>query len=495
LASIPRKRRPATGLQLHKPIIYCGLVFLTLAINFPLFAQRADRLSEVKTVYIDSLGQSKRAADIREHLVRRLEHSSEIKVTSDMAKADALIKGTGQIWTVGEITLSPHSHSANETMLEGYLSVEVVGKGNQTLWSYLATPSKFPWGGLADDLAKQTVSRLLDDVKAKAQPQTAEPGKTVGATLHGAGATFPAPLYRKWIQSFEELHPDAHVSYDPVGSGQGILRVSAGQVEFGASEMPIPDEVLAKATRRLIQIPMVLGAVVPIYNVPGLRHRINFTPGILADIFLGKIKKWSAPEIRAVNREESLPDSDIVVVHRSDSSGTSFVWSDYLSKVSAEWKSSVGSGVTVRWPVGVGAAYNDGVAAAVQNTPNSIGYVELIYAIQHELSIAPVRNSAGQFVKADLSSVTEAARASSGVGSSFRPSITDPPRKSAYPIATYTWLLLPLPEDRNKREALLELVRWMLSSGQKSCSALGYAPLPADVAANALQSAERFLKD
>jgi phosphate transport system substrate-binding protein len=491
----PRKRHRATELRPRKPIVYYGIALLILAINLPLFAQRAARLPEVKTVYIDSLGQGKRAADIREHLVRRLEHSSEIKITSDIAKADAVIKGTGQIWAVGEITLSPHSHSANETMLEGYLSVEVVGKEGQTLWSYLATPSKFPWGGLADDLAKQIVSRLLDDVKAKAQPETSEPEKMVGATLHGAGATFPAPLYRKWIQSFEELHSDAHVYYDPVGSGQGILRVSAGQVEFGASEMPMSDETLAKTARRLIQIPMVLGAVVPIYNVPGLRHRINFTPGILADIYLGKIKKWSAPEIRAVNREISLPDAEIVVVHRSDASGTSFVWSDYLSKVSAEWKSSVGSGVNVRWPVGMGAAYNDGIAAAVQNTPNSIGYVELIYAIQHELSVAPVRNAAGQFVKADLASVTEAARASSGVGSNFRQSITDPMGKSAYPIATYTWLLLPLPEDKNKREALLELVRWMLSTGQKSCSALGYAPLPPDVAANALQSAERFLRD
>jgi phosphate transport system substrate-binding protein len=452
---------------------------------------------------------------MRDHLIRSLEHSHEIQVVAHRANADALLRGTGQIWSTGEVSLSPRSHSADEPVLEGYLSVEVIGKNDQTLWSYLATPGRFPWRGIEDNLARQVVSRLLDDIrKPSPQPEPSDlsASSTAVAVLKGAGATFPAPLYQKWLQSFEEIHPEVHITYEAVGSGEGIRRVSDGEVDFGASEMPLSDQALSGAHHPLIQIPMVLGAVVPIYNVPGLRQRIHFTSAILAGIYLGKIKKWNDPQIKAANPQAALPQTDIAVVHRSDSSGTSFVWSDYLSKVSAEWKSTVGAGVSVQWPVGTGAAYNEGVASAVQQGPNSIGYVELIYAIQHELRFAAVKNAAGEFIKADLASVTEAARGSAGsdrtsgrgpdqsaergAEPSFRPSITDAGGKFAYPIATYTWLLLPEKiADQNKKAALLELVRWMLSSGQKSCSALGYAPLPAEVSSSALQSAERALND
>ena len=380
-------------------------------------------------------------------------------------------------------------------MLEGYLSIEVVGKNDQTLWSYLATPSKFPWGGVADDLARQVASRLAEDVRKKAAQAdpAAATTSSPGATLKGAGATFPAPLYRKWFQAFEELHPEAQITYEAIGSGEGIRRIREGEEDFAASEMPLSDNDLAAGPRRFVQVPIVLGAVVPIYNVPGHHAKIRFTPEILAGIYLGKIKRWNDPQIRSANSGATLPDAAIVVVHRSDASGTSYVWTDYLSKVSAEWKSSVGSGVNVTWPVGTGADYNDGVAAAVQQTPNSIGYVELIYAIQHEISYAQVRNSAGQFIKADLASVTEAARTSGTPELGFRLSITDAPGKSAYPIATYTWLFLPEQlEDKNKQSTLRELVSWMLSSGQKSCSALGYAPLPPNVALSAEKSIERM---
>jgi len=475
------------------------LALLILTTVAPATAQKAEKLSRIKTLYVDSLGPSRRSEEMRERLRRRLDRSHGIEIVSDPAKADAIIKGTGQVWTTGEVALSPHSHSANEPILEGYLSVEVVGKGDQALWSYLATPSKFPWGGIADDLSRQIASRLLEDIRKNSQP--AEPAvatrtSTTGATLKGAGATFPAPLYRKWFQSFEELHPEVHVVYEAVGSGEGIRRVSEGEDDFGASEMPLSDQAMSAAPHRFVQVPIALGAVVPIYNLSGPHAKIRFTPEILAGIYLGKIKKWNDPQIRSANSEATLPDADIGVVHRSDASGTSYVWTDYLSKVSAEWKSSVGSGVSVTWPVGTGAAYNDGVAAAVQQTPNSIGYVELIYAIQHEISYAQMRNSAGQFIKADLASVTEAARAAGTPDRGFRLSITDAPGKSAYPIATYTWLLLPERfEDKSKQSTLRELVGWMLSSGQKSCSALGYAPLPPDVARGAEKFVERILHD
>jgi phosphate transport system substrate-binding protein len=482
-----------------RPVVIRGLLFLFLASTIPAHAQKADKLSQVKTLYVESLGHNRRAEDIRTHLVRRIKRDHAMQIIADPANADAVLKGTGQIWSTGIVSLSPHSHSANEPILEGYLSVEVVGKNDQTLWSYLAMPSRFPLGGIADDLARQVASRLTDDVRKDSQQhEPAASGETAsaGASLKGAGATFPAPIYRKWFQSFQELHPDANITYDAVGSGEGIRRVTQAQVDFGASDMPLTDQEMSQAHRRFVQVPVVLGAVVPIYNLPKLHHRIRFTPEILAGIYLGKIKRWNDPQIAAANPEAALPDTEIVVVHRSDASGTSFVWTDYLSKVSAEWRSSVGAGISVQYPVGIGAAYNDGVAATVEETPNSIGYVEFIYAIQHELSFAAVKNAAGVFIKADLASVTEAARTSASSDGGLRLSITNAPGKSAYPIASYTWLLLPEQfEDKNKKALLLDLLRWILSSGQKSCSALGYAPLPTDVATRALQSVERDLQD
>jgi phosphate transport system substrate-binding protein len=266
-----------------------------------------------------------------------------------------------------------------------------------------------------------------------------------------------------------------------------------GKLDFGASEIPLSDHEMAGSHPQFLQVPMVLGAVVPIYNLPGVRKSVNFTPEILAGIYLGKIKKWNDSRVQTANPDVTLPDAEIVVAHRSDDSGTSFVWTDYLSKVSSEWKRDVGAGENVRWPVGVGAAYNDGVASTVQKTSNSIGYVEFIYAIQHELSFAAVKNAAGQFIRADIDSVTAAAQAAGSRDGDLRVSITNASGKSAYPIATYTWLLLPEQSaDKNKQAVLLDLVHWMLTAGQKNCSALGYAPLPADVARRGLQSVDEL---
>lgn len=480
--------------------VLCGFLFLFLLLgptNTRLRAQEADKVSRVQTLYIDSFGSNHRAEEMRTYLIRRLEHGHQFHIVTDRARADATLKGTAQIWSTGQVSLSPRSHSADAPILEGYLSVELVGKNRQTLWSYLATPGKFPWEGISENLARQVALRLTEDLRKDGQPVPADAASTMtpGAQLKGAGGTFPGPLYKKWFQSFEELHPEAQISYDPVGSGEGIRRASQGEVDFGASDMPLTESALAQAHHRLVQIPTVLGAVVPIYHVAGLRREINFTPEILSGIYLGKIRKWNDAHIRDANPQAAVPDADIVVVHRSDASGTSFVWSDYLSKVSAEWKSAIGAGVNVPWPLGIGAAYNEGVAAAVQETPNSIGYVELIYAIQHELSFGRVRNAAGVLVRADLASVTEAARTATISDPGFQLSITDAPGKAAYPIASYTWLLLPEQfADKNKRATLLGLVRWTLTSGQKSCSALGYAPLPADVARHAMQTAEQILQ-
>ena len=336
------------------------------------------------------------------------------------------------------------------------------------------------------------MTKLLAALKGQDQPQPGVEGPVahLEGTLKGAGATFPAPLYQRWFELFQEEHPGVHISYDAVGSAEGIQRLQEHEVDFAASEMPLSDAAMSDAHQRFIHVPAVLGAVVVIYNVKGVRRSLNFTPQTLAGIYLGKIRKWNDPQIRESNHGAVLPDADIVVIHRSDGSGTSFVWTDYLSKISPEWKAAVGSGTTVPWPIGTGAEHNEGVASAVQQTPNSIGYVEFIYALQHELSFGEVRNADGEFVKASISSVTAAAAATSGSqGQDFRVSISNPPGKNVYPIATYTWLLLPEQIENQARKAtLMELLRWALTSGQKKCSALGYAPLPAGIAKRALES-------
>jgi len=478
---------------------FCALLAMLLAGATSGSAEAAESLSQVKKIYVDSLGTDNGAAKMRERLVQRLRKSHEVQVVADPKESDALIKGTGRIWITGRTSLSPHSHSASQPTFGGFLSVEVVGKDGSTLWSYLVSPSNFPWNSISDDLARQMVSKLLAAIKGEAAPEPAEasPVAQVAGTLRGAGATFPAPLYQRWFELFQEQHPNVHISYDAVGSAEGIQQLEEGKVDFGASEMPVSDQAMAGAHQRLVHVPAVLGAVVVIYQVKGVRQTLNFTPEVLAGIFLGKIRKWNDPQIRESNRGVGLPDADIVVVHRSDGSGTTFVWTDYLSKISPQWKASVGAGATVAWPVGIGAEGNEGVASAAQQTPNSIAYVEFIYALQQELSFGAVRNAAGEFVKASLSSVTAAAAATAGTaagtsagtaGQDFRVSITNPPGQAVYPIATYTWLLLPETEDKSKKSVLTELLRWVLTAGQKKCSALGYAPLPVEVAKSALES-------
>jgi phosphate transport system substrate-binding protein len=470
--------------------VLCCLILVCFPTSFAT-SQGAEDISKIKSLYIGSLGSDSDAVRVRSNLIRRLRKSHDLQIVPNQNEADAVVKGTARIWTEGHISLNPHSHSAVERVVEGFLSVEILGKANQPLWSYLVTPSKFPWGGVPDDLARQMTSRLLNALRRGTQPEQPvyRAITTLRATLKGAGATFPAPLYQKWFEQFEEEHPGVHINYDPVGSAEGIRELQQGQLDFGASDSPLADTTTPEAHPAFRQIPMVLGAVVPIYNVERLRQRLNFTADVLAGIYLGKIRRWNDPQIIKSNPAIALPDADIVVVHRSDGSGTTFVWSDYLSKVSPDWKASVGTGLAVTWPVGVGAEHNEGVAAAVQHTPNSIGYVELIYAIQHELSFGSVRNVAGEFVKADIPSVTAAARTSENPDSGFRVSITDPEGKGAYPIATYTWLLLPDQiADKEKRATLVELLRWILTSGQKSCSALGYAPLSSDIAKRGLES-------
>jgi phosphate transport system substrate-binding protein len=303
-------------------------------------------------------------------------------------------------------------------------------------------------------------------------------------TLNGAGATFPNPMYSKWFSEYHKLHSDIQVNYQPIGSGGGIRQVTAGTVDFGASDMPMTDKQLQEAKSKILNIPTVLGAVVPAYNIPGVTGEVKFTPDALAGIFLGKISKWNDKAITEPNPGVNFPDKDIVVVHRSDGSGTSFIWTDYLSKVSPDWKSQVGSDTSVKWPIGMGGKGNEGVAGFIRQLSGSIGYVELIYAVQNNIPYGSVRNSSGVFVKASLDGVTAAAASAPKMPVDFRVSITNAPGKDAYPIASFTWLLIPAQsKDAAKGKILGDFLNWMVTDGQKMTTALTYAPLPDNVVA------------
>jgi phosphate transport system substrate-binding protein len=303
-------------------------------------------------------------------------------------------------------------------------------------------------------------------------------------TLNGAGATFPNPMYSKWFSEYHKAHGDVQINYQPIGSGGGIRQVTAGTVDFGASDMPMTDKQLQESKVKILNIPTVLGAVVPAYNIPGVTGEVKFTPEALAGIFLGKISKWNDKALTAANPGVNFPDKDIIVVHRSDGSGTSFIWTDYLSKVSSEWKSQVGSDTSVKWPIGLGGKGNEGVAGSIRQLSGSIGYVELIYAVQNNIPFGSVKNSAGVFLKASLDGVTAAAASAPKMPPDFRVSITNAPGKDAYPISSFTWLLIPAQsKDAAKGKILADFLNWMVTDGQKMTGPLSYAALPDNVVA------------
>lgn len=297
--------------------------------------------------------------------------------------------------------------------------------------------------------------------------------------VNGAGATFPNPIYQKWFTEYSAAHPGVQINYQSLGSGAGIRQLIAGTVDFGASDSPMTNEQLSKCSVRILHIPTVLGAVVPSYNIPGLNQELRFTPELLAGIFLGKIDNWNDPALAEVNPGVKFPDLPIVVVHRSDASGSTYVLTDYLSKVSPEWNSKVGKNTSVHWPVGPGAKGNEGVSGVLRQIEGSVGYIELNYAVQNHISYGPVRNKSGKFVTASLDSITAAAAASTKIPADYRVSIADPEGKDAYPIASFTWLLIPQQSrDAAKGKVLHDFLLWMLADGQREAAALTYAPLP-----------------
>lgn len=301
-------------------------------------------------------------------------------------------------------------------------------------------------------------------------------------TLNGAGATFPYPIYSKWFNEYQKAQAGVQINYQSIGSGGGIRQLQAGTVDFGATDGPMTAEQLAQTKVPVLHLPTVLGSVVPAYNVAGVKSEIKFTPDALAGIFLGKVTKWNDKPLADANPGVSLPDKSIIVIHRSDGSGTTYCFTDYLSKVSSEWKQSVGNATSVKWPTGLGAKGNEGVAGMIRQMDGAIGYVELIYALQNNISFGPVKNASGAFVKASLDSTTAAAASLKVMPDDFRVSITNAPGKDSYPISTFTWLLVPTQwKDPAKAKTMVSFLNWMLDNGQGMVQQLNYAPLPKQV--------------
>jgi len=422
---------------------------------------------------------------LHDDLIAELHKLGSISLASSEANADAILGGGGEIWIKGYRSLNPRSGrlpSNGTPVYGGFLSVELRNTRGETLWSYLVTPESTS-GDISKDLAKRIVKHVAEALaQGDAPPRTPAPPHP-GTLLQGAGATFPYPVYAKWFTNYRRENPNTEIVYDAIGSEAGVRKLLTGGVDFGGSDSPEAIRRLAPADEgSYLLFPSVVGAVVPIVNLPGFSGDIAFTPEALAGIYLGKIRKWNDPVLRQANRGLTLPDLDITVVHRADGSGTSYAFTDFLSKTVPDWKTQVGSDLTPQWPVGRAAAGNEGVATQVKELGGSIGYVEFIYALQKHLTFGRVRNRQGQFVAASLESIAAAVSQPVEIRDDFKVSIVNSPGAGAYPIASFTWLVVPAHiADDGKRNAITGFLRWMLGPGQTQAAALGYLALPKDL--------------
>jgi phosphate ABC transporter phosphate-binding protein len=480
-SSIAMEMSVRIGCGIRLPFLLLIVLFSVVLLQKSARAQGVGGLQSIHTVYVGPMGVGGTAQAMRARLIARLKKSGGIRVVDDAKAADAVLHGDAVIWQTGSISMNPRSNSAVVRNYQGYLSAELSDPSNRALWSYLVTPSRFRMTDIVDDLANQLSDRLVEAMKSGIAGSSAAPiGKHgAGVSLRVAGSTFPAPLYQLWFRSFGQEADGFPISYDAIGSVDGLAQLNAGKIDIAASD--IPSEAGGSAQMEVLHVPSVIGGVVPIYNLPGESQGLNLTSEVLADIFSGKIRRWNDQRIREWNKGANLPDAEISVVHRSDGSGTTYVWTSYLALASPDWKARVGA--SVDWPVGVGEAGNEGVAQQVAKTPDSIAYVELTFAIQHQITYAAVRNPAGRFIRADIASLAAAAGSHAHTGSDdLRFSVLNMPAKDAYPLTTFTWFLVPKANsDPQKRAAMAGFLRWMLTAGQKQCSSLGYAPLPAEV--------------
>jgi phosphate transport system substrate-binding protein len=458
--------------------LVCMMIGLALA-------QQTARGTTVRQIYVEPFTTQAGSEKFRDEVIRALGNLHDVSLTRDKASADAVLGGGGSVWIKGYRSHNPQLGSVpanGSPIYNGFLSVELRDKEDQTLWSYLATPPEAS-GDVAKDLATQIVNKLASALNQIEVGSSAAPLSEPTTLLKGAGATFPFPVYTKWFSNYRRLDPTLQITYAAVGSEQGIRELMAGRVDFGASDSPDAVHDLAAGDEsKYLFFSSVVGAVVPIVNLPGLPGDIAFTPEALAGIYLGKITKWNDPVLTRINHGMHLPDLDITVVHRADGSGTSYVWTDYLSKTSPEWKSQVGTSIDPKWPAGIAGPGNDGVAALVKEHAGSIGYVEFIYALQNQMSYGRVRNQAGKFVSASLESISAAVSHYGKAPRNFKESLVDMPGEGVYPIISFTWIVVPahIP-DEARRNALVGFLKWMVGPGQRQAAALGYLPLPAEL--------------
>ncbi len=462
----------------------------------PTLASQTAPVNQIRRIYVEPFTTREGSKALREDMLAALRKMKSVSIADDESSADTILGGGGEVWVRGYRSHNPQlgKVAPNGTPIyTGFLSTELRDRTGRTLWSYLATPPASS-GDVSKDLSILIARKLNEALEQGDAPTLTATLPQATTILTGAGATFPLPVYEKWFTNYRRENPAVEITYEPVGSGAGIAKLLAKSVDFGASDSPEVIHELAPADEdNYLFFPSVVGAVVPVTNLPGLSSDIAFTPEALAGIYMGKIKRWNDPMLTRINRGLHLPDLDIVVVHRADASGTSYAWTNYLSKTSPDWNGRVGTSIAPKWPVGREAIGNDGIAKLVTEQSGSIGYVEFIYALQNHLSYGKVRNRNGEFVSASLESIAAAASHSIAshsiashsmkMGSDFKTSIVDVPGAGVYPISTFTWIVVPARStDDAKRKALTSFLQWMLGPAQRQAAALGYLPIPKELA-------------
>jgi phosphate transport system substrate-binding protein len=461
------------------------LHLLSICLLFVTLRMASAQTGPLTRLYVQPFTMTPDAEQLRDRVISELGKYKDVSIVSNANTADAVLEGGGEIWVKSYQSLNPRSGrlpSDGTPVYGGYLSVELTDSHGQIFWSDLVTP-----GAGTDDISKDLSKRIARHVAEAMQRGEGVPAAVTETgpylILKGAGATFPQPVYDKWFSNYRRQNPSLEITYNPVGSEAGIRQLLAGHVDFGATDNPEAIRDLAPEQQsRFLLFPSVVGAVVPIVNLPGLASDIALTPEVLAGIYLGRITRWNDPLLKQCNRGIRLPDLNIVVVHRSDGSGTTYAWTDYLSHANAEWKQKVGTGLAPKWPVGKVANGNDGVAKLVKELGGSIGYVEYIYALQNHLGFARVRNQAGEFVAASLESMALATSQAVRMSDDFKVSVVNTPGKGAYPIVSFTWLVIPVKiSDEHKGRAMRAFLEWMLGPGQRQAAALGYLALPGEV--------------
>lgn len=451
----------------------------------PVLAQTAPP-GPIRRIYVERFATREGSEKFREDVIAELRKRNLFTLAGDESSADAILGGGGEIWIKGYRSHNPQlgNVARNGTPIyTGFLSIELRDKSGQTLWSYLATPPAAT-EDVSKDLSVLIAKKLDEALKQVEAPSPTAPLAQPTTILKGAGATFPFPVYEKWFTNYRRENPAVQITYEPIGSEAGIRKLLSNSIDFGASDSP--DAILELSPGddgKYLFLPSVVGAVVPVVNLPGLTGDIAFTPEALAGIYMGKIRKWNDAILARSNKHLHLPDLDIVVVHRADGSGTSYTWTDFLSKTNSEWNAEVGTSLAPKWPVGLEAIGNDGVSRLVKERSGSIGYVEFIYALQNHLSYGRVRNRNGEFVSASLESIAAAASHTVKLDRDFKVSIVDTPGPGVYPISSFTWIVVPARgAAETKRTALTSFLLWMLGPAQRQAAALGYLPIPRELA-------------